>query len=120
MAAPMRDAATALLLLPWLASSWLAARADCGGMDCGRAEDEVSMALPIIGLLLGCAFSLGFCHLAIRLWMRRRETAFLRSTVGSALRPTPLPPRLRDSDPVLSGALPTSAAEPPRYETLRT
>ncbi|KAH7956394.1 hypothetical protein HPB52_008791 [Rhipicephalus sanguineus] len=88
---------------------WRLARAECPA----ECHDEVSIALPIIGLLVGCALSLGFCHLAIRLWMRRRESAFLRTTAPPVTLFRPQPPRLRDTDPVLSGAMPGAPAPPP-------
>lgn len=105
--AAMAAAAAAALA----ACLWRLARAECPA----ECHDEVSVALPIIGLLLGCALSLGFCHLAIRLWMRRRESAFLRATAPPVAAPLrPQPPRLCDADPVLSGAMP-GAPPPPRY-----
>ncbi|KAK8783312.1 hypothetical protein V5799_010323 [Amblyomma americanum] len=100
-----------------LVLAWRPTRADCGlSGGCPSSDDEASVALPIIALLLGCALSLGACHLAIRLWMRRRESVFLRSTAAPQLL-RPQPPRLKESDPVLSGALPGDL--PPRYETPR-
>ncbi|XP_070389574.1 uncharacterized protein [Dermacentor albipictus] len=103
-------AAAAALAAAW---PWRLARADCPAAECH--DEEVSVALPIIGLLLGCALSLGFCHLAIRLWMRRRESAFLRAAAPPVALLRPQPPRLCDSDPVLSGAMPGAPPSPPRY-----
>lgn len=78
-------------------------------------QDAGVSASHIILMLLGCVLALALCHLAIRLWMRRRESLFLRSRRGSPSRPPP--PQLRDTDPVLSGALPGDDP-PPDYETL--
>lgn len=78
-------------------------------------QDALS-ASHIILMLLGCVLALGICHLVIRLWMRRRESAFLRQHTGPRCRP---PPRLSSTDPVLSGALPEPPEEPPpRYDQL--